>query len=154
MRPIYSSLLLQIFGAWSALGQDTVLTYFSVETRPSLSSGTHYAHLVLPDQLDVISLGQFAVPECGQGSELVLLTTFSASITSDNDVMFFYSSDQDYPPINVGHARPVAKRDTYLTEENTITAYCEEDTTNTQTTPLPSSLTGESRSLEAALFYC
>lgn len=150
MRFFYIPLLLQIYPARGVLGQDesnTVITYFSAETRASLSSGTHYAHIVLPDQPEVIALGPFGVPECDGDNKVILRTTFSASATSNDDVMFVYSNEQGYPPIHFGAAKPIMRRDTYLSEENSITAYCDNGSNNTPTTTSTSSLSCEFVSL-------
>lgn len=134
MRFLYLPLLLQIYGAWGASADSTTVAYFWAEVTASLSSGTHYAHLVLPDQPGVIAFGQFVVPECDNNSDLILQISFSASTTSDKDVLYLYSSDQGYPPIDVNNARPIVKRDTYVTLENTIKAYCDNGNNSTQTT--------------------
>ena len=131
---LYLPVLLQIYGARGATADSTTVAYFWAEVTPTLSSGTHYAHLVLPDQPDVIAFGQFVVPECDNNSDLILRISFSASTTSDKDVLYLYSSDQGYPPINVSNARPIVKRDTYVTLENAIMAYCDNGNNSTQTT--------------------
>lgn len=57
-----------------------ILTPYANERLNQSRYCTHYAHIVLPNQPEVIT-GPFGVPECVETSEPILRTTFSANTT-------------------------------------------------------------------------
>ena len=146
MRQFRSSAFLVLCGSLMAFGQQVpenpTFVSISAEFRTSLSPGRHNARITLSDGPE-ITLGSFLVPGCSNSSDLVVRTSFQATIPSGGGTIVVESEETQeiyqYHQIQFSPARSLRPRTTSgsLAYQNTIIAQCIEQGSSTPATSLP-----------------